>query len=294
MKKYIYLPALLAITLISCKEVPIKIGVDPFAKDSTYLSGSVEPEEVKNFLIEEYTGVKCTNCPAGAVALEELNAQNDHRFRIVAHHEGNLADPIANKSIQDFRTDDGKQIIKSIFNEQGSKPTVAFDRLPIGGSPNKYLVDGKDYWPNAIARMKSLNSTTPVNIKVTSKYNDMQGQYDIEAIVHYTKATSGNNRLHLFLIESEISDAFISTDTFITYDHVFRKSVTPVTGNPILDSFATKEAGRVYIYRTSVKIDKTDTKQKAWNPEHMKVVAFVSVSAPGEQHVLQVEEAKLK
>lgn len=296
-KKFLCFAAFVALFAASCKEHGVSIdGNDNLAEDTTYVSSKVDKAEVKNFLLEEMSGVRCGNCPEGAVFLEELNEANESRFRVVAIHQGSLTNPITErtpKSIQDFTTDDGKKILNLIFAEQGSKPSVSFDRWAIGNGSNKYLVDGANNWPPKIAEMKGKRNTTPVNLEVLSKFNAEKDQYDITVTLNYTEAVTGANKLFVYLTENAIKDAFIEADTMITYNHVFRKAVTDADGRLILNDVS-KEPGRVYIYRAALKIDATDPKQKFWKPENMKVVAFVSNSATDDKSVLQVQETNLK
>lgn len=296
-KTFIGFAAFVALFAASCKEHGVSIdGNESLAEDTTYVSGTVEQAEVKNFLTEEMSGVRCGNCPEGAIILEELNESNDNRFRVVAIHQGSLTNPITErvpKSIQDFTTDDGKKILQLIFGEQGNKPCVSFDRWPIGNSTNKYLVDGAGNWPPKIAEMKSKRDKTPVNLKVASKFNAEKGQYDITVTLHYTQAVTTDNKLFVYLTENNIKDAFVESDTMITYNHVFRKAVTAADGRLILNNVE-KGPGRVYIYRAAVKIDQTDAKQKFWVPENMKVVAFVSNGTVEDKSVLQVQETNLQ
>lgn len=296
-KKFIYVAAFVALFAASCKEHGVSIDTnDNLAEDTTYV-GSVQPAETKNFLCEELSGVRCSNCPEGAEFLEELNTQNQNRFRIVAIHAGSLTNMIKDRvpnSIQDFTTEDGKKILQLVFGESGNKPCVAFDRWPIGNGSNKYLVDGANNWPPKIADMKTRRDKTPVNLKVESAFNSEKDQYDITVTLNYTEAVTGSNKLFVYLTENNIKDAFIESDSLITYNHVFRKAITSADGRMILDSLPTKQAGRVYIYRTSLKIDQTDAKQNAWKPENIKVVAFVSAAATDDKSVYQVQETNLK
>lgn len=299
-KTFICFAAFVALFAASCKEhgVSIDDGAS-LAEDSTYVSSTVEPAEMKNFLIEEFSGVRCGNCPEGAEYLEELNVANQNRFRVVAIHQGALTNIITErepKSIQDFTTDDGKRILQLIFGEEGNKPCVAFDRWRIGNGGNKFLVDGANNWPQKIVEMKAKRDKTPVNLKVESKFNAEKEQYDITVTMHYTEAVAGDNKLFIYLTENNIKDAFIESDTLITYNHVFRKALTSADGKIILSEFPTKEAGRTYLYRTSFKIDMADAKQSKWNADNIKVVAFVSNfgGSADDKSVLQVQETKLK
>lgn len=300
MKKSIGYIALLFLTgFTSCKEHGVSIdGNDNLAEDTTYVSKTPEAPEPKNFLVEELSGVRCGNCPEAAAFMEDLNKQNQDRLKVVTIHVSHLARMITErepKSIQNLAVPEGLRIVQRLFGEVGNMPCASGDRWMLGNSGNRYLVDGANNWPTLISSMKAKSSTTPVNIKLESKYNTEKDQYDITTTVHYTKAVTGANTLSIYLTESKIKDAFIDADELITYNHVLRKAITAAEGKVILDSHPTKEPGLTYIYRTALKIDASDPAQKFWQPENMKVLAFVSASAPPEDiHVYQVQEVNLK
>jgi hypothetical protein len=296
-KKFIYTAALMAIVAASCKEQPIIIAKGT-AQDSTYLSTTIQPKQTKHILVDELSGVKCVNCPAGAEKLEELNAQHKGILNIVTIHTGFLTSPIAGKSIQDFTTVDGSQIRLLVLGEEGSKPTAAFDRQKIGNDGNTYLVNVYTNWSNAVQQAIDAAPTTPLNIKIKSGYNTEKNQYDIEVTVDYTEAVTAQQALSIYLTESKIIDvqeyAPGNYDMNFEFNHVFRKSITPPSGIVFLSDKEVKEAGRGYIYRTSFKIDPTDAKEKFWKPENMKVVAFVSAASNNDKHVYHVQEVDLK
>ncbi|MFA6060748.1 MAG: Omp28-related outer membrane protein [Taibaiella sp.] len=301
-KTFIYTASALLLFAASCKEnvIPVDMTEGTEFKDSTYVD-AVEPAQDRRLLIEELSGVICVNCPQGAVILENLSTQNPNLLSIVTIHTGQFTDPIPGKSKQDFRTEDGEKLQSQVWNGQGSKPSAVFDRLFLGSGQNKYFLDGYPGWANAVVQDKAAHPTTPLNLSVESAYNESKSQYDIEVTVKYTEATTGKQALHIFVTESKIIDAQELTDHSFKLDyefnHVFRKAITPVaTGRTILSDMVseTKEAGRVYVYKTSLKINADDAKEKFWVPANMKVVAFVTDMDAADKHVMHVQETNLQ
>lgn len=297
-KTLISIAVFTAIGATSCKEYGVSINSnDSPSEDTTYIAAAVEQAEPKNFLIEELSGVRCGNCPDAALKMEELIEQNDHRLKVSVIHIGALSEPIKHKSpysIQNFATDYGKKVVQLVFGEMGSMPCMSGDRWNIGNESNRYMVNGASNWASAIATMKGKSNTTPVNIKVTSVFNEEKDQYDITTTLHYTQPVAGTNTLNIFITENKIKDAFIDSDTLITYNHVLRKTLTSSEGRVILKDYPTKERGRVYVYRTTLKIEASDPQQSKWDPDNMKVLAFVSAAEPDDKHVYQVQEIDLK
>lgn len=301
-KTFIYTASALLLFAASCKEnvVPIDVTDGPEDWDSTYVT-TAETAESRRLLIEELSGVTCVNCPQGAETLEKLSAQNPNQLSIITIHTGVFTEPIPGKSIQNFQTDEGIKLRTQVWNGQGNKPTAIFDRLFLGSGTNKYFIDSDLGWANAIIQDKAAHPTTPLNLSVKSAYNEGKAQYDIEVAVKYTQAVTGKHALHIFLTESEIIDVQELSphvyDMNYEFNHVFRRAITPVsTGKQILPGLTTdaKEAGRVYIYRTSLKINPDDANQKFWKPENIKVIAFVTDMAAADKHVMHVQETNLK
>lgn len=280
----------------SCKEHATPPTNDAAASDTTYTATAEAPQR-KKILIEELSGVTCVNCPQGADQLDTLMKRNPDLLEVVTIHTGALTDRIPGHSIQNFQTDDGRALRELVWGEQGNKPTAAFDRRRYGNQGNTYFVNVYTNWPDAVARAKNDGGTTPVNIYISSTYNSSQDRYEVEAKVAYTAAVTGQQALNIFLIENDIKDAqeysTSNIDDNYIFNHVFRRAITPAVGRLFLTDRSTKEAGRVYVFRTSFKIDPTDEKQKFWKPENMKLVAFVSMSEPSDKHVLHVQETDL-
>ena len=75
-----YIAVIFQCCLYSCIEVPVVLptGSDPTTNQTT-----------QNVLIEEYTGVRCQNCPAGAQLLEELKTIHGDQLIILSIRKTN-------------------------------------------------------------------------------------------------------------------------------------------------------------------------------------------------------------
>lgn len=80
MKKIIYALAIAAsLALASCEEnIPTGLVLSqPFVShDSEYVTTIIPTAQAKNVLIEEFTGVRCSNCPNGAIVLKNIQTAN--------------------------------------------------------------------------------------------------------------------------------------------------------------------------------------------------------------------------
>ncbi len=278
----------------SCKEQG-KLQVFTIGEEETYVSDTIPQPQTKRILIDEMSGVDCVNCPAGAELLEEMSAANPGILEIVTVHAGDLTQPFT-ESRQDMRIDAAKR--RAYLNIMGNpgKPASGFDRLVLHpDKKNKYMTEGYNAWPASLATAKA-TTKTPVNIELTSEFNDEKKQYEIVIVVRYTEVFEGKQSLHIYLTESKIMDIQNTPENKraeYEFNHVLRDVLTPVDGKPFLTDVPAKEKGRVYIYKTGFKIDSENELQKNWKPENMTVVAFVTANEPDDIHVYHVQSTKL-
>lgn len=306
MKKTILLTSAAALVLLasSCKETltPMPLTDNILAEDTTYVEGTVEQPQARRYYIEELTGVQCTNCPQGAELLHDMIVANNGTLSVISFHSGQFSTPISEEpyaSKQNFQTDDGNILRNQVWGTGDAKPSAVFDRIPLGTDANPIFVNGFSNWNAALQSDKDAYTSTPINLYVTSTYNESAGRYDIEATVKFTSSVSYATSLNIFLSQDSIVDVQeyspAKYDTAYIFNHVFRKALTNANvGIIILPELATKEAGRVFIYRTSVKIDPTDDIQKYWEAKQMRVTAFVNVANnSADKHVIQVQHTNL-
>ncbi|RYG26822.1 MAG: hypothetical protein EOO01_41850, partial [Chitinophagaceae bacterium] len=134
MKKNIIAAAAIVFALASCKEVGPAIDLSPVvASDTTFMSSPETPQQ-KKVLVEEYTGVQCTNCPEGAGIIKDADDLSGGRVIVIGLHSGSLTSPIENESQYDFRTQDSRDLMISFFGEDPPKPAAAFDRVRKDGA----------------------------------------------------------------------------------------------------------------------------------------------------------------
>ncbi len=288
------------IVLASCKEVPVLIDKGDLAsEDTTYVTSQVPANQEKLFLVEELSGVQCVNCPAGMEKLHDIKGNGEFKDKLViaSIHVGTFAWFIDGKSTQDFVVTGSDQLLELILGGDPGKPCSAFDRLDFKAN-KKFLMTNPSLWPSFLKNAKDSASTTPINVDVVSKFNETADAFDIEVTLTYTKEVAGNQSLNIYLVEDKIIDAmsYSSSNVDLEYEfnHVLRAYVTPPSGRSFLNDLAIKEKGRVYSYRVQYKIDKADPKQALWNPENMKVIAFVNQNDANTKRVYQVKEVNFK
>lgn len=280
--------------LTACEEVGPKIdfsqGVQA-GEDTTYTEESPETAQEKNVLVEEFTGVSCPPCPNAARLLYSIDTSTHGRLVLVGYHIFNYPQgaPVEKDgeeiSKYDFRTDDATDVGKFIFGGVSAMPSASIDRTPIGG---EVLASGSGTWRNAIEDRLLKNS--PVNIHVTSSFDDNSREATVLVRLAYTEAVSLKQNLNVLVIEDSIVDAQkdgLSIVKDYVHRHILRDVITPINGAPIPTKVDPKVAGRVYERRFTIAIS------EEWKEKKCHVVVYVTNDEADDKSVVHVEEAHI-
>jgi len=290
MKKHILLvSAFVAIIFYSCteKEVLSTGGSGVAVSDTTYVT-TPQSQTPRRVFVEEYTGVQCTNCPAGAELIKQ--AELDHPGLVVAVglHSGSLSSPIRNVSKDTFQTVFAQNLLNSYFDEDANKPSAAIDRIKENGA---YFYAATK-WLSVIN--ERLATPSPLNLSVTSSFNASTEEFTIAVEGNYTADVSQKQSLTIEITEDGIQDAQDGADGSVILDyihnHVLRDMLTEYTGQPLLSDLPSIEKGRVFVKVFKYKIP--DAKKAKWNVDNMNIIAVVHNS--DNKEVQQAAETKLK
>ncbi|MEP7323059.1 MAG: Omp28-related outer membrane protein [Saprospiraceae bacterium] len=263
---------LVYILICSCSEIPVVLPVnDPN-------TGNISDQ---NVLVEEYTGVRCQNCPAGAQVLEELKTIHGKRLTILSIHGGFFAQPTNRENKLTLDNSFGQQLI-SLFNQPQGYPSAMIDRKLFNGQPSLFL--GGSFWAGYIDQEKSkipklgmgLSTTIDSNSRMLTVVVSINGLVDMSA---------QSLMLSIALSENNIKDAQltpIGIDTNYIHQHVMRTFLGNVFGNTI-DPIILNQS-KTYSFSLLVPI--------AWALNQLQVVAFVHNTGP-DYEVIQVVEKKL-
>lgn len=290
---FILFTVAVSLTWVSCeKEIGPVINFNAPtgpSVDTTYMANPETPTP-RRILIEEFTGVTCTNCPAGHRAIQTMIDGNPGRITAIGYQPFQIAQ--ANPSAEtrnDNRTQKATDLGRS-FGGVPFLPCATFNRVP----EESELLRPRNYW--AAMLTNRLQEASPINMTLTSAYDSSRRELQLTVRVAYTAEVSTKHRITVALTENHITDAqeesIPGTPQVVThpdYDHkhVFRDFLTAVTGESILDSVAVKQPGRVYERRFTYKLD------GKWNAANCTVAAFVHNEDGGQRAVLQVVEKEL-
>ena len=257
--------------LLSCEEVPVRLPSAPDPGGGVY---------AQNVLIEEYTGVRCQNCPAGAQLLEELKRIHGDRLVIISIHGGFFAQPanLENK----FRLDNtfGAELIR-LFNEPLGYPSAMISRKTFDGQSSRFL--GGGFWAGYIDEELNREPQIGMELEIVPDLNQRKLQVKVhaEALSAQSQALS----LSIALTENNIRDAQLTptgVDTNYIHRHVLRSFITSISGDPVGNLPANGK--RTFEYSTGYSGD--------WKTVDLRLIAFIHEPAPSFR-VVQVVEGKI-
>tara|TARA_B110000459_G_scaffold30723_1_gene31426 strand:+ start:13368 stop:14231 length:864 start_codon:yes stop_codon:yes gene_type:complete len=234
--------------------------------DTSYVSTTPIPSVNKNVLFEEFSGVRCSNCPLGNAVTNGLFNSLGDRFVPVTVHSDFLALPYGND--QDLRNSDANSLASSL-GPVGVKPSTFVNRKIINGSR---LQQSPGTWSGLVNNELAQSSFVKMNLEIVDAD-------ETERIVRYRITLSynqnaPNHNLGFYLTESEIIAEQLDGSVKISnYEHEFvlRQSISPLIGANI-GSDVTQNT--VIIKEFKIDIDDYDT-NNIWTINHMYVVAFV-------------------
>lgn len=262
LKKYFSLTVLALFILLSfsCEEVApvLNPGGDGPGEDVP-----VE-DQMRQVLIEEFTGVRCVNCPAGSEAIEVLLNTYGQQLVAVSIHAGFFAVPYP-ESDGELETAAGSSIL-SLLGEPLGFPTAVVNRKRFDGEENRQI--GQSSWPGYIAQ--ELVGNPAVKIDIIPAYNEATRELAVDVDLYVEENVAADDlRLTVFITESNIKDPQLTpagTDLEYTHKHAFRTAITAFDGNTLSDTFT---AGAV------VSRSFNTTLPTLWNANECHVVAFV-------------------
>ncbi len=265
----------------ACEEIPPIVTPVMDQGECPAVAASVVANQQRNVLIEEFTGVRCVNCPAGAQAIEALIAQHGNRLVAISIHAGFFSPPYP-ESLYDFRTSAGTQIL-TLLGEPLGYPTAVVNRRKFPGEFDLQL--GQSQWPGFVQQELAL--PPKVKLAINRNFNAVTRDLtvDVSVLVQET-LTDPDVRLSVAIVEDNISDYQLTPagkQADYIHKHVLRSMLTNASGNLLQEDLS---AGSRFCKRYTATIP------EAWKAGDCKIVAFVSLGGASKD-VLQVVQAKM-
>ena len=225
---------------------------------------STTPEN-KNVILEEYTGIHCTWCPAGHAIAQALQDSNPSDVYLINIHVGGYATPGSGEP--DFRTPFGT----AIANEAG----VAF--YP-AGSINRHIFSGgasamgRDQWGSAANT--TLGESSYVNLGVEASIDISTGDLSVHVEAYYTDdSPESTNYLNVAILQNNTTGPQTGGGMGNNYNHMHRL-VHMVTGQ-WGETITTTTSGTLVDETFNYTIP-TDYNGVPVNLQDLEIVAFVT------------------
>lgn len=279
MKRHLFILFIGAALLsASCYEIPPVIN--PYDGEPVDTSINIEDQE-RQVLIEEFTGVRCVQCPAGSAEIETLLAIHGERLVAVSIHAGDFSPPFP-QSLFDFRTPEGDGLI-NLLGPPISYPSAVVDRRLFEGEND--LILGRNDWAGFIEQEKAVPPRVKIGLKAT--FNETNRNLDLEVKLYPQELISDPDvRISVMLTESKITDYQDTPNGKIAdylHKHVLRDMLTSYLGDVISETLA---PGAVVTKNYSFTVP------SGWKEEDMKAVAFVHLEG-AVKDVLQAAETSV-
>lgn len=264
-----------AFAMSSCDKLKDPYFIEPVVSDTIPLA----KEDTINFdgkivvLLEDYTGVKCNNCPAAGEIALQLQQQYGHQLIVLGvHPKGVLQNPAG--GFPDFRTDDGNEW-NNAFNI-GAYPN---------GLVNRNGVVGQAEWAKKVK--EAVEGEAPARMVIKSEYND--ANRELKLSIHAKILTDlPKSNLTICMMEDSIKGKQATqtgTDIAYMHRHVFRGTADGITWGRSLGNEDLK-AGMNFITNFKFTVD------EKYNDEEFYIVAFIADESSKE--VFMAAEKKIK
>ena len=252
-------------------------------------------QSVSNFrkvLLEDYTGQRCPNCPAGALTIKNsLDPVYTSSLVVISVHAGSLSQPFGEFINQDFRTAAG--------NTWNGTSGFNITSWPTG------LVNRKDYAGNGIllsatkwTSVVPLGLADPfyVRLNVTTEYDTTIRALNVLVKAKFNRSYQNDVKIVALFIEDGVIGIQDNMGVKIEdyeFEHMMRGTINSTWGDDLkLKPIVANDSASVSFANFPLPIKINGDKGKAVNDKKVSVVVFAYDALTKE--VLQVEKVKIR
>lgn len=240
----------------------------------------IEPTD-KKILIEEFTGVRCVNCPAGSAEIENLLDIHGEQLIAVSIHAGFFSAPYTN-SKEDYTTPEGTSL-EGFLDSPLGYPTAVINRKLFENQDDRQV--SQSAWAGLIQQEKGQFS--PLVLDLNLDFDETSRQLTATTLIQSAASLPGDYRYSVMVIESDIIDVQLTPEEGEKEDyvhkHVLRDMMTPFDGEGIDEEFT---AGA-----TVEKVHQM-TLPDRYNSNKISVIVMVHETGDSRE-IVQVEEKSL-
>jgi hypothetical protein len=269
----------------SCKEVGTVVDLGKskplgLVLDTVYTE-TVQSPELKNVLIEEFTGVRCINCPRGHAEIRSLKQMYVSRVLSLSFHSFIQSEVYPNsKELKSVIA----QRIEDFLVYPGYKPNGAVDRVNFSGGQSICI----DYLDWATYVPQRLSVPTPVNLSIDPTFNATTGELLVDVKSHFTQNQSDTVKLSLFLVEDSVVAAQLLPNNTVDSNYIHNDIVRAVFS----DTLGDKLNHDLKRGTTVQRVYNVNISGKQYEYKHLKLLAFVHRYATTKE-ILQAKEVEI-
>jgi len=274
--QYIFLLLPMLFLIFACEEVGPEINFE--TEVTTPQDTTTNNEVQRTVLLEEFTGVRCANCPAGAELAQQLANESGGRVVIISiHSSGAFAIPYSGEV--DFRTSQGDKI-ENLLGKASGYPSATINRNLFDGEQTPIVTSTS--WSKHITNQ--LEEAPTVDIELTATLNN--GIIEVNCALNILKDIAEDVKLSVVVVEDEIVSPqnvnSVKVDDYV-HQHVFRTMLTPFDGELLTTGVLAGDQ-----LNKSYQLTEIST---TWNTNKLSVIAYVHGN--NLSGVYQVAKAKL-
>lgn len=223
----------------------------------------VTSPQLKNVILEEYTGINCPYCPYGHEVAEEIYDGAPNRVAIVNVHTGSYATPSGTQP--DFRTDFGPALASEA--SVNGFPMASVNRHLFAGITSGGTAMSRGDWPAAADII--LEEASYVNVGFETIYDEGTRELTVNVELYYVEDAPfmvDENFINLVLTENLVYGYQANGGTNYEHNHILRHMITGQWGDEVNDFSQGTLVERTYTY----------TVPEDWNADNCEITCFVA------------------
>ncbi len=277
--------ALVLITAAGCEEDGPDIRLKPpqgqsGLKDTTFQANADTPAQTKRLLVEDFTAVRCNNCPKASKVIQTLKATyGDSVIALGIHCNRNLSRPY-DESQEGYRIPKGQTLYEWFGTP--AQPSGMLDRFQY---PNQNgVVVGYQRWESLAP--ERLGMPPKANLYLNRNFSREAGEVKVTVRARFREALSETAYLTLLITEDNIVDVQLGPEQKrpeYRHDHVVRYIQTPAKGLQLAEA---PSARQVVIKEFVMPV------KSGWKIPDLNIVTFLHLKNP-KGPVLQAQKIAL-
>ena len=193
----------------------------------------------KHAVLEEFTGIKCGNCPAGHTEATNIISANPGLVHVLALPPSNSSytNPSGTNGT-DFRRPYTDAFYTSSYCSPGNGSRFmpsAFINRKLGADGN--ILQSRTNWSSMVTA--TLAETPVLNVAAKSSHNTSENKLNVDVQVYFTDNVTSNAAIYVMLTEDGLTSDYqsgssASSSAPYVYKHTFRENISPGQwGDPI-------------------------------------------------------------